>query len=333
MTKQSFNIQIDRSTILFIVGLLLFLKFLQLASGILITLFIAYLISVAIYPSVEFLKKYRIPRSLSAGIMLFTILILILTAVGSMIPPVIAQTSNFLQRLPQIIEQLGVYNIDVSAFTSQFGSLPGNLLKVAINTFSAAIFLTTIMVIAYYFIRERPNLENHLKLFFGAEDADRLEKTILDIEIKLGAWVRGELFLMIIIGVMTYVGLTLIGIEYALPLAIIAGLLELIPNLGPTLATIPAAIVGFATSPLHGFLVIGLSIIVQQLENNFIVPGIMKKTIGLHPVVTIVALLIGFRLGGAMLAVLSLPLVLTLQAILKHYFSSKFPKNSPILTS
>lgn len=333
MAKKTYNVRIDQKTIFLIIGLLLTLKFLQVVSTVLITLFVAYLFSVAIYPFVDYLKKYKIPRTLSSATILLSILIIFLTGIGSMIPPVVEQTASFIHRLPEIIDQLSGYNIDVSAFSGQFANLSSNIFQLAINTFSGVIFLTTILVIAYYLIKEREHLESTLKLFLGNEQADHLEKTIKDIEVKLGHWVRGEIMLMLIVGTLNYIGFVLIGLDYALPLAIIAGLLELIPNLGPTVATIPAAIVGFAMSPIHGLVVIGISTIVQQLENNFIVPQIMKKTIGLHPVVTIVALLVGFKLGGFMLAVLALPIVLTIQAILKHYFSHEFPKDSPIINN
>lgn len=331
MEKKSLNIHIDRATIFFIIAVGLGLKFLQLTADILLILFISYLISVAVNPFVNFLKiKLRIPRGLSTAIILLTILLFLVTAIGSMIPPLLTETTNFFEQLPSIVAKLGVYNIDVSTLTGSLSSLPANVLRVALDTFSAVLFLSTTFVLSFYLVRERPNLEHYLKLFFDHARAESLTQTIYEIESKLGYWVRGEIFLMVCIGVLSFIGFSLIGLDYALPLALIAGLLELVPNLGPTLATIPAAIVGFSMSPLHGLLVILVSITVQQLENNLIVPAIMRKAIGLHPLVTIVSLLIGFRLGGTMLAILALPLVLTIQAVLKHNFANSFPKNSPI---
>ncbi|MBI1871967.1 AI-2E family transporter, partial [Candidatus Collierbacteria bacterium] len=100
---------------------------------------------------------------------------------------------------------------------------------------------------------------------------------------------------------------------------VIAGLLELVPNIGPTIAAVPAVLVGFSVSPTHGFMALGLTVLIQQLENNLIVPKIMQQAIGLHPVVTIVSLLVGFELGGPLLAVLSLPIILGIQVVLPHF--------------
>ena len=124
---------------------------------------------------------------------------------------------------------------------------------------------------------------------------------------------------MVFVGTLNYIGFLLIGLPSAIPLAVIAGVLELIPNVGPTVAAIPAVIVGFSISPTHGFLAIGLAILVQQLENNIFVPKVMQKAIGLHPVVTIVVLSIGLKLGGPILAILALPVVLSFRVLFPHF--------------
>ena len=107
----------------------------------------------------------------------------------------------------------------------------------------------------------------------------------------------------------------LLGLNYAVPLAIFAGLLEAIPSIGPTVTTIVASLVGFTTSPLTGFLTIGFGIIIQQLENNIIVPKVMKQTVGFNPLVTILLIAAGAKLGGVVGAILALPIFLTIQTV------------------
>lgn len=319
--KRSIKIEIGHRTILFTLALLFSLWFVLAVKNIIIAVFIAFLIATAIYPLVNYLARFRIPRALSAVVILLLFVISIIAALASILPVFAAQTSAFINRFPALIEQLEIYNIqiDSAVLSDQIASLSRNLLKIALDTFSVGIFVFTIIVISFYLIQERARLDSHLRYLFGGK-AEQAKKIYGEVETQLGHWVRAQLFLMLIVGIMNYVGFKLIGIEYAIPLAIIAGLLELIPNIGPTVAAVPAAIVGFATSPIHGLLVLLLSAIVQQLENNFIVPGIMRNFTGLHPIITIVAILIGLKLGGVLLAVLSLPIVLILKIILAHLY-------------
>jgi predicted PurR-regulated permease PerM len=121
---------------------------------------------------------------------------------------------------------------------------------------------------------------------------------------------------MLIIGVMTYVSLVLLGIPFALPLAVLAGILEAVPNLGPTIAAIPAIMLGLTVSPIIGLGALIASIIIQQVESNWIVPKVMQSATGTEPLVTIVVLLVGFTLGGIPGAVLSMPIYLTVQTVL-----------------
>jgi predicted PurR-regulated permease PerM len=156
--------------------------------------------------------------------------------------------------------------------------------------------------------------------FFPNHNAEsRAEALVLAVEKQVGGWVRGELVLMLIIGVLTYVGLILLGIPYALPLAVLAGLLEAVPNLGPTIAAIPVILMGLTISPLIGLGGLLQSIVIQQLENNLIVPKVMQSATGTQPLVTILVLLVGFTLGGVAGAILSMPIFLTVQTVIKAF--------------
>ncbi len=319
MASKKITVDISQRTIIFTVFLLLAILFFRHIAGVLISLFIAFLVSVAINPFVNKLAKKNIPRSLSTFLILFLIFLLLALLAASIISPLVVQTENFFQQLPTLIDRLGVYNIDLSSFTNQLYSAPGNVIKIAISTFSGLVFFFTTLVISYYVLADRPNLKKHLVSLLGSEKGEKYSQIADELELRLGSWVRGELFLMFIVGLFNYVGFVLIGLPYAIPLGVIAGILELVPNIGPTIAAIPAVLVGFSVSPTHGFIALALSILVQQLENNLFVPKVMQHAIGLHPVITIVTLLIGFNLGGPLLAILALPTILSLQVILPHF--------------
>jgi predicted PurR-regulated permease PerM len=107
----------------------------------------------------------------------------------------------------------------------------------------------------------------------------------------------------------------ILGVPSALPLAILAGLLEIVPTIGPVIAAVPAVLVGFTVSPVIGIAVASLYFLVQQLENHLIVPKIMQKAVGVNPLVTILSLGVGFQLGGPIGAILAVPILIVLLLI------------------
>ena len=138
------------------------------------------------------------------------------------------------------------------------------------------------------------------------------------IERRLGSWFIGQITLGVSIGIATYIGLNLLGIEFALSLAIIAGLLEIVPIIGPIISAVPAVLIALTTSPVLAVIVIALFFIIQQLENNILVPMVMRKALGLPPLVTIIALMIGGRLAGVSGMVLAVPIVVISQLVIRE---------------
>ena len=140
---------------------------------------------------------------------------------------------------------------------------------------------------------------------------------------------RGQLILMLIIGIVSYIGLIFLGVEFAVPLAFLAGLLEVIPTIGPTLSAVPAVIIASGTSPVLALATAALYFVIQQLENQLIVPRVMSKAVGLSPLVVIFALMVGFKIAGIAGAVLSVPAVLLVEILyrdlyLKHHKNHQF---------
>lgn len=182
-----------------------------------------------------------------------------------------------------------------------------------------------VLVFTFYFILERGHAEKTLEEVFGPGIGEKVAAVLRVIERKLGYWVRGELLLMTSIGVTTYVGLLLLHIDFALPLAIIAGILEIVPMIGPVISAIPAVLLALAVSPFLAVSVIALYVIIQQVESNIFVPLVMKRSVGLSPVVTILALLIGGRFGGIAGAILAVPAYLVVQILFTTFIGTKNP--------
>ena len=123
----------------------------------------------------------------------------------------------------------------------------------------------------------------------------------------MGMWLRGQLFLSFIVGLLVYIGLLILGVKYALVLALIAAILEIIPFIGPTIAAIPAILVGLTDSWIKALVVVILYFVVQQLENHIIVPKVMQKAVGLNPIVVIIVIMVGAKLGGIVGALIAVP--------------------------
>lgn len=321
------RIEISPRTIIVVILLLLGVYIVYLLRDLLVLVFIATLLASALNPLVSWLHKRRVPRTLSILIAYIAFIGIIVTLLSFVLPPLVHESANLLSRLN--IPQLGI-KFDASDLQSTIksyndllanvgGSIPG-LVSAVIGTFSSLLILFTLFVMTYYLLIERYHLHHYLVWLFGKTDAERRAQHFVDrVEKELGGWVRGQIFLMLIIGLITYVGLSLMGIPYAFPLAILAGLLEVVPNIGPTIAAIPAvALAYFTISPATGLTVLLLYILIQQLENNIIVPKVMSSATNISPLIAIIVIIAGVQLGGVRGAVLSLPTYILLRNILKE---------------
>ncbi|MEK7622666.1 MAG: AI-2E family transporter [Patescibacteria group bacterium] len=322
---KSSKIEISLKTIFFTVLFLILIYFLFAIRDILLLIFISLICMSALSPLVDRLEQKRIPRAV--GILFFYVLIwgFISFGVAALVPPLVEQTTRIINILPQGIEQItqGRYNLQL--FEPQLNALPQQLLQIAVVAFNNVLGLFTFMVILFYLIMERANLKYYLTFLFGESNQEKHAEIFVNkLEQKLGSWVRGELILMLIVGLMSYIGLMFLGIEFAIPLAFLAGLLEIVPNIGPTVAAIPAILVALGHSPVLALAVTALYFLIQQLENNFIVPKVMSRAVGLSPLVVIISLLIGLKIAGLAGAILAVPAVLLLEMVVNDIYRAHF---------
>ena len=164
------------------------------------------------------------------------------------------------------------------------------------------------MVITFYFLLERKSIDKYIP--------EKWQLVISNIEFNLGSWLRGELLLMTVVGVMTYLGLLLLGVDSALPLAVLAGTLEIIPSFGPMISAIPAILVALTINPIIAIGTGALYWGVQLIENNLLVPRVMANALGVSPAVVLLGLMIGFRLNGPVGAILAVPILVVIRVIL-----------------
>jgi predicted PurR-regulated permease PerM len=318
----STSVTVSPRTFLLTASYLFGFWFLYQVRSILITIFIAFIFMTAIRPLTKLAARIRIPSLVVVLTLFLLFMSLTTTLVASLIPAFLTETKNLIHNLPQYLlllhDQWGI-TVDPQLLSDQLNSIPSNILSFAAGAFGNIITIMAVFFMTYYLLLERPHLHHYLTRFFGKTDGEQKSEAFLhEVELRVGGWVRGELLLMLIIGVMTYFGLLLLGIPYVIPLAVMAGLLEAVPNLGPTIAAIPAILLGLTISPITALGALAMSILIQQLENNLIVPKVMQATTGVMPLITIIVLMIGFTLGGIVGAVLAMPVYLAIHTLYKH---------------
>ena len=318
------RIEISHRTIIFTVLFLLFLWFLAAIREIIAWFFISFILMSAFKPLVDNLEKYRIPRVLAIIFIYIGIFIIFGFTVSTIIPPLVSESLHLAESLPEYLRLvLPSLNLDPQNFTSQISSLGQNILQLSVGIFNNIIALFTVMVINFYLLLERKNLQSYLHQLLGNYSGNKMELIFNKVEERLGAWVRGQLTLLLTIGILTYIGLLLLQIPYALPLAILAGLLEIIPTIGPILSSIPAIVVSFTVSSLHPVFTIILYFVIQQLENQIVVPIVMSK------IVTILAILIGVKVAGIGGVILAVPVVVTIETIFREYYQLNLTTKKP----
>lgn len=324
MTKK---VEVSHKTIVFAVLFVLFLWTLFIIREIILQFFVALLIMAVLNPFVTRLSKYKIPRSLSILVIYSILLASISFSIATIVPPLVEQTTLFISDLPGFMSNLGLSIVASQQIVSQFvnllGSLPAQAARITVSLFSNVLAVVTVLVFAFYLLAERKRLDKMLGIILGDTKDKELERIIDILEVKLGGWAIGQATLMFVVGLANYIGLRLLGIPFALPLSILAGILEIVPFIGPIIAAIPAVIIGFGISPVLGFATIALAFLVQQLENYVFVPKITQRSTGVSPIVTLLALSIGFKLAGMVGLLISVPVFITASVLIKEYLQLK----------
>jgi predicted PurR-regulated permease PerM len=310
------NIEISTKTLLTLLTILLSIWFLLQVSSIVLTIFIALILALGLTPLVDKMCQKGLSRSLAVLLTYLFFILLIFGLFTLAISPMIQQTQRLVVQLPKFAAAVTLPGLEslqrqfIESVSKEISSISGNVLHVTLGIFSNALLVITILVLTFYFLVDLPRLKSGLIKLFSKKNQPKVAKTINELEDKIGSWLRGEAFLMFIIGLATYIGLMLLGIDYALSLALIAGLLEIVPVLGPLIAAVPALIVASAISPWATVTVVILYALIQQAENNLIVPKVMGRAVGFSPLVILIILLVGGKLLGVLGALLAIPITL-----------------------
>ncbi len=201
----------------------------------------------------------------------------------------------------------------IGSFKNITSGASSNIINIASSIFGGALSFILIIVLSFYLAVQEGGVEKFLKVITPAKN----EAYIIDLwkrsQRKIGYWMQGQLLLAVLVGVLVYLGLMILGVKNALVLAVFAAAFEIIPMFGPIIAAIPAILAGFADGGVTlAVTILGLFIIIQQFENHLIYPLVVKKVVGVSPILVILALIIGAKLAGFLGIILSAPLTAVL---------------------
>ena len=252
------RIDISSKTVIFITafGVLLWILFHIL--DIILLFFVAFILMSALNPLVQRLREWGVPKILAVLLVLFLMLGIIIGLLTAGLSPLLSQTSIFLERLGETLNSFSQTNIiDQTVIQQEVSRFSTQLVAISVDLFKNLISWISVIVVTIYMLLDREALEDYATSFFG-ERQEHIKKLLGRIEDKLGAWLRGQAVLSVTVGILVYLGLVALGVEFALPLAIIAGLLEVVPVMGPIISAIPAILIGLTVSPLFAVMIAGL---------------------------------------------------------------------------
>lgn len=296
-------------------------------------LLLALIISTAIDPAVDKMEEWRIPRILGTilvfligfsilAVFLYTIVPITLLELNSLFKELDGLTNQFLG-LSSPFEVINIIDSDLSNFSTLLLSGKVPFLEILGRLLGGVALVVAVLVLSFYLTLSRSGVEKFLRSILP----DSLEKTSLRLyrntRKKIGRWFQAQLFLSFVIGTAVFIGLSILGIKQSLVLAMIAAVLELVPVVGPIFAGALAVVVAVGENPQLGLYVLLLFLAIQQLENQILVPLVMRKAIGINPVMILVALLGGAQVAGIIGMLIAIPAAVFAQEVINAWVDKK----------
>ena len=334
------TINISTMTMFKVIAIVLGLGFLYLVRDVLALLFLSVILTATFDSPVDFLAKHKIPRPLGVLIIYAIMLLIIGLLFSFLVPPLISQFQEFAKELPGYVNSFESFLNNITRYaqshniefntsdfllqnTGSFFQSSNQIFSTTVGVFSFFISVVVVLALTFYMLVKEDGMNKFLLFITPKAQQNRIISIADSIKKKVGNWLAGQLLLMAIIFFLDFIALSIFKVKYALALAILAGLLEIVPYLGPIISIGLASVVGFLISPVTGLMVLGILTVIQQIESNIIVPQLMKKVVGLNPILVILALMIGIKLGGVLGAVLAVPIATSINVVFNHFFDQK----------
>lgn len=340
--ENNFTVSINSGTVVRVLAILVGFWVLYLLRDLVMVVLTAVVLASSIEPAVKFFGKYRIHRIPAVLAVYVALAGMLVGLFYAFVPPLLSEFYDISNNFPSVTKELNLGILDGSADTLKKGELLfaqisqgapisqlfttlSNILSTstwlasgASSVFGGLFSFVLIVVFSFYFAMQERGIENFLKIIIPFNK----EAYAIDLwgrsKAKIGKWMQGQLLLGVLIFVLVYLGLTIFGVPYAMSLALLAGVLEIIPVFGPILAAIPGVILAFTVGgPTLMAIVAGFYLLVQQFESHLIYPLVVRKVVGVPPILVILALIIGAQLGGFLGILISVPLAAAIMELVE----------------
>jgi predicted PurR-regulated permease PerM len=303
----------------------------------LLKLLLAIILATGLRPLVAWLEARGVRRGPAVLIIYFGFVLVAIGLLVVVVPPIVHQTELVVMQAPSFADQIVIWAQDartqlpfmpevdaqvrtqLRALSGQIGALASQavvLARFALGVFSGLLSTVLILLITLYLIVDGGRIRDYLLTFVASGRHAQFRRVTDRIGTRMGGWLLGQVTLSLLIGTISFIGLTVLGIPGAVLLAVLAGIGEAIPLIGPIASAIPAIIVGFSQSTWQGVAVLVLYIVIQQLENNLIVPKVMGRAVALHPLPIVLALLFGGELLGLLGTIVAVPVAAAIAVLL-----------------
>lgn len=333
-----------------IIFLYVIAQFLASIEQILILLFVALFLSAALDPAVDKLQEKKIPRALGVLLIYLAVFVFLFFFISQLIPLIGGQVGELAVKISEFVTNLTSNGKTDLPFENQWRPfvddffktvdkdtlianvqkgleyVAGQLTSIAGNTWTALTVVFNgllnafiVLVLTFFMVIEEDTSERFFRSLFPSKYSNYIVSKTSEIKDKVGNWLRGQIILSITMGMITGLGFAIMGVEYAATLGMLAAIAEFLPMIGPTITFLAGALIASNQSL---WLVLGVAIwciFMQILEGNVLIPVIMRKAVGLSPVIIIVAMLIGYQYLGVLGIVIALPTATVISIFIEDY--------------
>jgi predicted PurR-regulated permease PerM len=302
---------------------------------ILLGLFLAIIISSGLEGLVNLMERIGLPRTVSVILIFLASLLVVILIVYTIVPLLIMEVNNVFSGAGQA--SLGGLNVLMNLKASQSASTliskissqfigntasPLDFFSNAIGSFGLAV---AVIVSSFYLTIGRDGVERFLEIVVPPDYEEQTMRVYARARKRIGSWFRMQLLLSLIMGFTVWGGLTILGVKYAFLIAIVAAIFEVVPFVGPILSGALAVVTALLTSTTLAFYTLIFFILAQQFESNILVPMLSRRTVDLHPVIVIGALLMGAEIGGILGIIISVPAAAVFQEVIYEWSDKKRP--------
>lgn len=325
-------------------GLVIGLFELATAAGrVLLLVFVAILLASALEPFIGWIRAHvALGRGATVLVVYAVFFALVLGLALVILPTAYTQAEETIARLPPFFAEAHRWAADLRpeglgrSLTALVDAAeqvliprtppdPNQIVQVGLTVAETAVSVATVLTLVFLWLVEHARIQRYVLAFVTLDRRAGAREAWNEVEARLGMWVRGQLTLMIAMGTATGIAYGLLGVPAATVLALIAGLTEVVPIVGPLLGAVPAILVAATVSPQLGLAVAGVYVVLQFLEGNVLVPIVMRNSVGISPLLVIISLLVGAAAGGLIGAIFAVPIAASLEIVLARAQSREVP--------